>query len=238
MFAGSDKASSKADGVLLAVHALNNSNFNEAFNTLGAVFSSRRFYPEMSHVFREQLKPAIETAFNELTVRGDQIMFGERLTEAGLPVVANDISNQDLLTILASLNPRYEWQWPVETDPKKAKPQMLAVRLDDECLEKYKHKATQPKNWTMRAEIDVLTWMPTTLGKAKISPGGVDIELNSKSEITRTSSGSLGLHNVHLYPYAAGVMLSVPKGRVKIRNGKRRLVTVNRYDQIATGLYH
>ena len=232
MHAGNDKAFNKEGGVLLAVQAFEDGDFNRALNSLGAVFS-RRFYPEMSEVFREQLKPVIENAFNKLTEPRDQVMFSDRLIESGLPVIPSNVSDRDVLNTLAMYNPRYEWLWPIVKD---AEPQMLAVRLDEARVIEYRNKLANPKNWTMRAMIDVLTWRPSMPGEAAIVPGGVDIQFNSNSWIEMSGGNSLALHDVRLFPYATGILLSVPRPKKQMKDSMRRLVTVNRYDQIVHGL--
>lgn len=219
------------DAIARAIASFNENYIDEAFRTLESVFT-HRFYPEVPFILREELDAAIEQAFDRIKASTSDakyvIPLADKLTQAGLPVVQNGISDRELLRVLGIANPSYDWQWRPGMHPSR-----LVTVLTEELLDELQKTVRLTPFWEMRAVTSFLVWSVTEGRESKVQAGGARIELTRESKITGTPKQSLHLHNVNVYPYVTGCMV-LRSNRRGFSN--RKEVTINLYDKIAHGL--
>ena len=231
--AGNEKAANQDASVLKAIDALKSNKIQDAFELLETAFS-KRFYADMSVIHRTQLNPAIKQAFDQSLNQWTREVFADRLTQAGLPVIASGISDQELLRILGNVNSRYEWRLSM-----KGKLENLGLRLTKERVEELRTMARHPKSLQIWTATDALTWSPSELRDSLIADeetevkAGVRIVFNDKSDVSTDESQLLKFHNVDLFPYASGCMINISDNR---KLSVRQLVVVDKNDQIVEGL--
>ena len=215
------------DAISRAIASFNENYVDEAFRVLESVFTYR-FYPEIPLILREELDPAIGQLFDRM--KRDEpkyvIPLADKLTQAGLPVVQNGISDRELLRALSVANPSFDWQWRPGMHPTR-----FVTVLTDELLDKLQKTARETPLWEMRATTSMFVWNMTE--ESKVQTGGVRFELTPESNITGTPKQLLHLHNVKLYPYVTGCMVQRSSRR---GFSNRKEVTINMYDKITHGL--
>jgi|GEM_PF-5103531 len=237
--AGNDKISREMNSVHLAAHAFGANDIQTAFSILETEFS-KQFYEDMPEIYRSELNPVIKRAFDDQLDDWARERLGQRLTDAGLPVIANGISDQQLLRILGPGKHRYGWILK-----ENAMPQPLGPQLTQERIDMLKRVNDRIEKWQMWAAIEALVWDPYGDRGSKITLHdiasqtndqiytGVRIVFNAKSRIDGIPMKSLTLRNVSVYPYAYGCFIGQSTDPKFSRRSK---VVIDVNDRIIEGL--
>lgn len=237
--AGNDKISREMNSVHLAAHAFGANDIQTAFSILETEFS-KQFYEDMPEIYRSELNPVIKAAFNDQLDDWARERLAQRLTDAGLPVIANGTSDRELLRILGA--GQYRFGWILK---KKAMPQPLGPQLSQERINMLKRVNDQLEKWEMWAAAEALVWDPHGDRGSKITLheissqtndqiyAGVRIVFNAKSRIDGIPMKSLTLRNVNVYPYAYECIIGQSTDPKFSRRSK---VVIDVNDRIIEGL--
>ena len=237
--AGNDKISREMNSVQLAAHAFGTNDIQSAFSILETEFS-KQFYEDMPEIYRSELNPVIKAAFDNQLDDWARERLGQRLTDAGLPVIASGMSDQELLRILGAGQYRYGWILK-----KKTIAQPLGSRLSQEQIDLFKQLNQRLDKWEMWAAVEALVWDPYGGRESQITLhdisnqintqiyAGVRIVLNAKSKVDGTPMQSLRLRNVNVYPYAYECTIGQSTDP---KFSKRSEVIIDSSDRIIRGL--